>query len=119
MALEIAVLHHNAAEQPRNLLGNEVDHRGEARLAGEACHWLIDGGAFDLARFERLQASHAAAIFLENDVVPAHAEAGERQRDGGIAFRTERADADHAALEVSCGLHARSCEESEADHIAE
>src|ERR1700730_12332045 len=118
-ALKIAGRHHDGAEQPRNLLGNEIDHRGEAGLVGKACHRLVDGGALDLARFERLQASHAAAIFLENDVVPAHAEAGERPRGGGMAFRTERADADHAAIEVGCGLHAGRCEESEADHIAE
>src|ERR1700730_2786610 len=49
MACEITGLHHDAAEQPRNPLGNEVDHRGEARFVGEACHRLVDGGALDLA----------------------------------------------------------------------
>src|SRR5262249_23686033 len=119
VALESARLHHDAAEQPWNLLGREINHRVEAGLAGETRHRLAGGGAFDLARPERLPAPQPAAIFPDDDIVSPQAEARERQSNGGIAFRAERADADRAAFEVGRGPHAGRREESEADDVAE
>src|SRR6516225_3357187 len=102
---DCALPHHDRAEHPRNLLGHEIDENVDALLARQARERLVKRRRFDLARLYRVEAAHAAARFLQRHVVAGEAEPRQRERDGGIALRAERAHADHAALELGRGLH--------------
>ena len=116
--LQVAAPHHHAAEQPRDLLGGEIDQDVDALLARLAGGRLVDRGRLDLAGAHRGEPLGAAAVFLHRHVGARHAEALQRQRHGGIAFRAEARHADDAALEVGRGLHARRGRDHEADHVA-
>src|SRR5262249_57274454 len=102
---DVAAPHHDRAEHPWNLLGHEIDENVDALLARQARERLVKRRRFDLTRLYRVEAVQAAAIFLQRHVVAGEAEPRQRERDGGIALRAERAHAAHAALELGRGLH--------------
>ncbi len=115
----IVMAHDDAGEQPRNLVGNEVDQHVEALFTGERGERLVDRRRLDLTRLQRFDAAHAAAIFLDGDVVALQAKLLQGERHRRIAFRAECADADDAAFQVGRSLDAGRGKEREADDVRE
>src|SRR5580704_12425 len=114
---DVVLAHDDAAEQPRNLVGYQIDQHVDALFARRRRDRLVDRRGLDLARLHRLEPLRAAAIFLDDHVVAGQPELLQGQRHRRIAFRSEGRDADDTAFEIGRALDAGRREEREADDV--